>query len=152
MSSTQSLDASFTLESRPDVLIRRHSRRVFVGDGIYNLSGAGQRVSATTKGKGRAVFVIRAQNDGTAIDSFLVTGPGSGRRFRVRYALGRSDVTGLVTTNGLRLGGVVPGSSRAIRMIVTSLTRLHVTRSWAVLIHSRKSVQGDVVRARLRVA
>jgi hypothetical protein len=82
--------------SRPDALIKlcgsgdrcRHPARYrYVGNGVYNGSGASQTVSAGVEEQNDIRFWIEFQNDGTAADTFTVKGCHGNGSFMVRAVL-----------------------------------------------------------------
>jgi hypothetical protein len=104
---------------RPDGRVRLSSVAAFTGNNVYNTTGANQTVS-TTAGRGvLRTFVVSAQNDGAATDSYSVRGPGSSTGFTVRYFAGTTDITTAVVNGTYRLNGVAPGGARTFQMRVT---------------------------------
>ena len=90
----------------------------FVGDGIYNLTGAGQTVTIRqTRGTTRS-FRVRVQNDGVGADAFTVPGAGSSSGFQVTYAMGSTDVTSRVTSGTFRTVVLAPGASATLSLSV----------------------------------
>ena len=150
MSEARSVHASFALAVRPDGRIAAWNRPMR-GDDVYNLTGADQTVRRSMRLGHQAIFVLRLQNDGATTDSFLVTGPGAGRTFGVRYVLAGQNVTRKVTTEGLRLSDVTPASSRTIRVFVRAGSQGGVQRWLQILVSSRTTPSSaDLVRAHVR--
>ena len=90
----------------------------FVGDGIYNLTGAGQTVTIRqTRGTTQS-FRVRVQNDGVGADAFTVPGAGSSSGFQVTYAMGSTDVTSRVTSGTFRTVALAPGASATLSLSV----------------------------------
>jgi hypothetical protein len=90
----------------------------FVGDGIYNLTGAGQTVAIRqTRGTTRT-FRVRVQNDGVGSDTVTISGTGSSSGFQVTYAMGSTDVTSRVTSGSFRTVVLAPGASVTLSLAV----------------------------------
>jgi len=86
------------------------------GNNLYNLSGSGQLVKATSKKRKKLRFYASLQNDGLYSDDFTLKGTRGKKDFKVSYFSttgGTSRVTGSVVGAGLRVDGVTAGSSRS---------------------------------------
>ena len=97
---------------RPDAQIRLASQTAFVGNNVYNTTGAGQTRSTTSTPGQRRTFVVRLQNDGDSADGFAVRGCSAGTGFTVRYLAGTSGTTNITSAvvNGTHtVTGVAPG-------------------------------------------
>jgi hypothetical protein len=124
---------------RPDAMVRRYSEPTTVGNGVYNTTGAGQtRVSFVTD-QGRVRFVLRFENDGTAVDDLVVAGTRSNDFFTTRYLLGQQDVSARVKAGAFRFDGVPVGAHRALTLEVTARRGTPV---------DRRIVAGVAVRSR----
>lgn len=99
--------------ARPDALVRSGKGR-WVGDDVY---GARQQVRADVRRSTERVR-IRVQNDGDAGAHVEVRGPGSDRRFGVRWLRGSRDVTRKVVRGGLGLR-LAPGVQVTLHAVVT---------------------------------
>jgi hypothetical protein len=73
-----------------------------IGNDVYNKTGAGQSVPATTAAGTSKTFAIKIQNDRFATDTFKASGPGSSTGFTVQYLSGATDVTSQVTAGTSR--------------------------------------------------
>lgn len=107
---------------RPDAQIKLAGTTSFVGNNVYNATGAGQTTSTTGAPGGTRSFVVRMQNDGSAADGFTVHGCAAAAGFGVRYfagATGRTEITPAVLNGTYTVGPVAPGSSAAVRLQVT---------------------------------
>jgi hypothetical protein len=115
-------------KSQPDQWIQLHRDTTFVGDNVYNATGAGQTKSAVGDFY-TTVFKIRVYNDGTAPDSFNVKGPAADANWRVSYYDsfnfgwdGGKVITPAVTSaNGWNTGTIQPGQFRDYRAEVLAL-------------------------------
>jgi hypothetical protein len=108
---------------QPDAQIRLLSDASFIGNNVYNTTGAGQtRDTSSTDGQKRS-FVVRVQNDGSATDGFKFNGCVGTSGFTVRYfagATGTTDITSAVVNGTYTVNTVAPGSTRAVRLEITT--------------------------------
>lgn len=135
---------------RPDGWISKGG--AYLGDNVYNTTGAGQTVSASFAT--RRTFFIRAQNDGDATDSISVAGCGSSEKFRVRYYRGNTDedITASVVDGSFRFADVAPAEVRKLRMeiAVKPAASSGDTRDCTVTLTSQaRSGIADVVKAKV---
>jgi len=109
------------LTRRPDALIL--SSGTYIGDDIYNTSGAGQTCSSTAPAGSPATYLVRACNDGNEQDSFLITGRPGDQSWGVRYFDHATGIerTGDVTGAGFTAGPLRPGAFTWLRVEVTPL-------------------------------
>jgi hypothetical protein len=107
---------------KPDGRIRLGAS-AFVGDNVYNTSGASQSKTGSAR-KGKTVtFGISIQNDGTAADSFKVKATGSAAsKFTVKYYAGTKDITAKVVAGTYRTASLAPGAAVLITAKVTVKT------------------------------
>lgn len=106
---------------QPDMLIRAEADTLYIGDDIYNATGHNQRRAQTARRDAPAVYALKLQNDGTATDSFLVTGVGGGAGWVVTYhdaLVGGADITTQVTGAGWTVGPLASGAFREFRVEV----------------------------------
>jgi hypothetical protein len=99
---------------RPDAQIKLFYRNAFVGNNVYNTTGARQRVDDLAPNGVWTPFDLRFQNDGNVEDRFLVLGPGNYRGWRFRYQFpncaSAQIVRGTCVTPVVPPGGSVVGS------------------------------------------
>jgi N-acetylneuraminic acid mutarotase len=113
---------TLTTGPRPDAMIRLASQTAFVGNDVYNTTGAQQTRSTTTPAGQRRTFVVRMQNDGPGTDGFTVRGCSAASGFRVRYlvgTMGTTDVSTAVVNGTYMVAGVPPGATSTLRLEVT---------------------------------
>jgi hypothetical protein len=110
------------IDSRPDGQIAQ-SNGAFVGDNVYNSSGAGQTQTATVPRGSSIVFTVRPQNDAVLLPERLqVKGGGGNQYFTVRYNdKSGNDVTSAVTGSGFLTASLGPGGTERVRVHVTVL-------------------------------
>jgi uncharacterized membrane protein len=95
---------------------------IYVGDNVYNLTGAGQTKVQTVANGVTATYHLKLQNDGNVSDTFKVTGPPGSSGWTVRYydaVSGGNDITAEVTGAGWTSGSLAPGASLEFRVEVT---------------------------------
>ncbi len=129
---------------RPDGLI--YTGTAYLGDGVYNTSGAGQTHSSSALSGSPAVYHIRFYNDGNVADSFRITGPSGSSAWQVRYydyATG-TDITAAVTGSGWDTPAVSPRLYRRIWVEVTPLTAARSNSCFAALIAATSLGDGTV--------
>lgn len=107
---------------RSDLQIRLASETTFVGNNVYDATGAGQTKAVTSARGARRTFYVRVQNDGSTADGFTFRGCTATTGFTVRYldGAGTTDITSAVVNGTYTVTGVAPGATRPIRLDVTT--------------------------------
>lgn len=103
----------------------------FVGDNIYNTTGAGQTDIKESYGEldgDYFVFEISIQNDGAQADKFTVKATGTGTGWTVEYLDGTADVSSLVLAGTYQTASLAPGLTYVVTAKVTFVTTLDVTQ------------------------
>jgi hypothetical protein len=146
--------------SQPDGLIsKRRKENSFIGNNIYNTTGAGQEL-AVKAGRGRKkVFFVRVQNDGNSADTFRVEGTGDvPQGISVRYFLGAipreavditSAVQGGAYSTATMEASAFTGDATLIRVEVT-VDKQAASGSYPTLITLRSAsapAKADAVKA-----
>jgi hypothetical protein len=123
--------ASFKLH-QPDLRIAVGQGQ-FVGNNVYNATGAHQTKSTQTARGSTVTFRLVLANDGFAEDLIAIKGPGSGGGFTVHYVSAGSDVTADVTA-GTLVFGLAPDTEGALQVKVTVGPHVNVgnSRTWLV--------------------
>ena len=109
---------------RVDAEIRRHGQATWVGEDIVNDDGTGQRRVTPTRRGHTSKFFVRITNEhaeGEA-DTLVVNGPRAGSLYRVRYLVGRTDVTAEVVAGTFAFDDVPAGGARVLKVKITPLT------------------------------
>jgi uncharacterized membrane protein len=150
MTQATSVTATFLSTNRPDALLSL-GNGAFVGNGIYNTTGAGQTVALPqTRGTTRT-FRIRVQNDGAVAEAFMISGPGSSSGFQVTYSMGSTDVT----SRAFRTAVLAPGGMATITLSVKVQTGAPIGRVKSILVTSASTALAsakDAVLATITVA
>lgn len=155
----RSVTATFTLKRyRPDALLRPRGSTVYVGDGRYNTTGAGQTATVEATRGSKMVFFLRFQNDGNTDDSLTVRGSGKLGPFAVRYlqgAAGTTVITSRVTAGTYIAANLAPGAAKVIRLEITvgPKAKIGALGTWLVTVGSvHNPARRDAVKAELRAA
>jgi hypothetical protein len=104
-------------EYQPDALARRVQDPRFVGNDVYDPTGASQTLVDEVDSAGRSLSVIRVVNDGNRSDSLVVRGPAGQGGWQVRYLSsmdGAEDLTAQVVGGGLTLPSLDPGAGQEL--------------------------------------
>jgi len=134
---TVTIEAS---DQQPDALISLKAASGYIGDGVYNTTGADQtKLVSQVRGKKR-VFYVRVSNDGNVANTFKVKGTTSPRGASVKYFLGTTATN--ITTAMLSPSGygvtLDPGLSQMVRVeirlkataVVGAKKAASVTAAW----------------------
>ncbi len=110
---------------KPDGRIRLGTG-AFVGNNVYNTTGANQQATvetiATREGTHDTVYTvdISIQNDGTSADSFMVKATGTARSaYSVKFLRGTTDITAAVVAGTYETSSLAPAATYLIRARVT---------------------------------
>lgn len=85
------------------------------GNQVYNLTGAGQKVTVFSENRKKVSVFAVGGNDGEYADDFRILGPGSNRDFKVKYfatTSGKRNITGDVKSGGFIERAVLIGQER----------------------------------------
>ena len=105
---------------KPDGRIRLGSSGAFVGDNVYNTTGAGQSVAGSAKKGKTIVYQVSVQNDGSAADRFKLKASGTATsKFTVKYFKGSTDITRKVVAGTYRTSSLGVGAALTITVKVT---------------------------------
>ena len=151
------LTLSSSSSYRPDGHLRLSTQKWFVGNDVYNSTGA-QQTRSTTGGPGqKRSFVVRVQNDASTSDGLRIRGCAASPGFGVRYfvgATGTKDITTAVVGGTYTVRGIAPGGTRAVRLEVTTAagTASGSVLSCPVIVSSTSdAARTDTVLARVTV-
>lgn len=141
-------------DQRPDALVSTRKSGGYVGNNVYNTTGAGQtRTVKARRGTSRTLFV-RVVNDGNVANTLIVRGSATGAGSRVHYLVGSRDVTRRMRSPAGWSVVLAPGQSQRIAVKVTvkpgarvgSLKVARVSGSW-----TGDATYVDLVRAQVKV-
>ncbi len=143
---------------KPDAQLKLSTSTSFVGDNVYNTTGAGQTISAKGKRGKKVTIVIAVQNDGNNSDTFTLKGTGSQKGFKAAYLQGSAGTTSLTTqivAGTYTTLGVGPTSSVDVRLVITvsktALVGSHKT--WTLLATSNGDpTKKDAVKVKIKAA
>lgn len=139
---------------RADAQVATAASRRFVGVDVYAVNPtAAQKASAPIAAGASRSFLVRLQNDRTAVDSLTVAGRDAGRPgYRVQYRYLGADVTAEVEAGTFTVGPLDPGGSAVLQVKVTADPDVPAGARHRVDVTARSvanPVAGDTVRARL---
>jgi alpha-tubulin suppressor-like RCC1 family protein len=149
-------DALITVDlpERVGVVIRRPDAHIkvgtgtFVGNDVYNTTGARQKRAAKVRPGKKVTFTVRLQNDGDAPDTLRVTGPKGTPAFRVVYRSGTTNITKRVRAGTWSTGNLTPGATRSITVTVSPTKRAKkgatITRAVSVRSSAQPAIRDTV--------
>lgn len=141
-------------DQRPDGWISTSSSSGYVGDNVYNSSGYKQTKrlgAARTKSR---TFYVRVYNDGSVVNTFVLTGSAARSGSAVRYFSGTTDVTTQMrSATGWKVS-LDPGASKLVKVRIKvlsaaaydSLKPATVTGTW-----TGDGTRADTVKAVVKV-
>jgi hypothetical protein len=133
--------------------IRVATSSVFVGNNVYNTTGANQARSANVRRGRMGQFVVRIRNEGNASDSIRVRGTASSGRFTVRYFNGAANVTNQVVAGTFRFNNVPANGTRQLTVRITVAANAVVNSFKTVVITSTSvgnAARKDAVKATVK--
>ena len=149
MSQARTVTASFSTSNRPDGLLA-YNTGVYVGNNIYNTTGAAQVRGVKMRRGGTATFRWRIQNDGMALDRIAFSAPGNSAGFLIRFYLGSANVTRAVVA-GTYAKNLASGRSLTfiVKITVRTNARVGAMKSERLRATSLHKPVSDVVLARV---
>ncbi len=130
--------------------IRRSSQATYVGNGVYNATGAGQTRTATVRRGQSTDFLVRVRNEGNTTDSLRMKGTAGNNRFTVRYFNGSTNVTSQVVAGTFQFGSVPANATRTLKVRFTVAANATVGSSRSVLVTATSvgdTAEKDAVKA-----
>lgn len=135
--------------ARPDGRIKRGSTGSYVGNDVYNTTGAGQTRTGSAVRGGTVTYFVSAQNDAPFADALRLRGTASTSRFRVKYTTGGNGITNSVTAGTYTTPVLAPGATFTVKVEVTVLGAAPVGSSLDATVVIKSSVdqaRKDTVR------
>ncbi len=111
---------------RPDARIRRGATGAYVGDNVYNNTGAGQTRNASATLGATAIYFVSVQNDAPFPDAIRLRGEASSPGFTIKYSASGGGITRGVTAGTYLTPTLVPGDSFTVKVEVTVATNVPV--------------------------
>lgn len=87
-----------------------------LGDGIYNLTGAGQTLSLVSRKAKRLGGYVHLQNDGNVTSDLVSRGTAGNRFFKISYLDESGNVTASLSAGQLKTTALAPGQVRSVRV------------------------------------
>jgi hypothetical protein len=135
---------------RPDARIGTSAGGPFIGNGVYNATGAGQSKTISAARGHSGTFFVDIQNDGLLADTFTVTGTGTARGFAVRYFRGATNVTSQVKNGTFSTGSLAPGARSTLKMVVKLSASSANVGSFLIKARSLPGTPPDAVKATVK--
>lgn len=145
--------------TQPDALIATKNKlKQYVGNNVYNTTGAGQEKRQTVK-RGKTInFYVVCQNDGSAADTCAVRTTETGTGYTARYYLGAIASEGVEVTEAVRRGtfatgnlaaGAATGDATLLRVEITAdrLTTKGVRSALITFTSQSNPLKTDTVKA-----
>jgi hypothetical protein len=131
----------------PDARIAKAAAGPFVGNSVYNATGAGQSQSRIVGAGHTGTFYVSIQNDGLVAASFTIKGSGSARGYSVRYYRGATNITTAVKAGTYSTGAIAARSAVTIRMVVKRALSAASSVTYLVKASSVSGTPADAVKA-----
>lgn len=113
----------FAGRARPDGRIRLGTSGAFVGNDVYNTTGAGQTRSGSAARRRTVTYDVSVQNDAPFADTLRLRGTAGTARYSVAYLVVTAgvptDVTGDVVAGTYTTPSLAPGATHKVRVVVT---------------------------------
>lgn len=106
----------------------------FLGDGLYNTTGAGQTKHRLVRRGGTDTFVLRVENDGSDYNPVAIHGDGSTKGFRVRYFDGDTNITPEVVGGTYETTCMEDSDFRLLKIYVKTTTRTPLGASTTIMV------------------
>ena len=133
---------------RPDEAISKFSSAGYIGNDVYNKSGANQTRSTTVNAGGKTHLFVKVQNDASVTDSFFIKGNGASSGFGVGYAIGGKNIKSAVVAGTYWLT-LAPGATKTIVVTVSAGSGVTAGSKIVVKVSARSagdSAKLDVVK------
>ncbi|MDO9496549.1 MAG: Calx-beta domain-containing protein, partial [Nocardioides sp.] len=145
--STVTIGAS---DQRPDLLVSTAPTTAYVGNNVYNTTGAGQTKSRTARRTQTRTFYVRVGNDGNVRNTFAVKGSRARSGSTVRFYSGTTDVTSALSSAAGWRVTLAPAAYRTVTV------RIKILRGAAIGSTKQATVKatwtGDGIRVDLAKA
>jgi DNA-binding beta-propeller fold protein YncE len=110
----------FTATTQPDLRIKAGLTGAFVGDDVYNTTGADQTRHLTVRPGATATFVVWVQDDARVADVLRLRGTTTSGTFRVHYSVDGARRTTAIGAGTYLTPTLDPGATHAVRIDVTA--------------------------------
>jgi hypothetical protein len=144
----------FVASYQPDLMIRNPGETAYLTDNVYEPTPSTQVKSQTVASGAKATYVLKVQNDGTATDSFKVTGTGAATGWTITYydavSAGTNITAAITGTAGWTPAALAPGAVREFRVEVTPATTVAAATVKDVLVtatSTSNAIKKDTVKA-----
>lgn len=111
---------------RPDLVVGATTGQT-KGDGVYNSSGSGQKITERTRKRKAVNSYSQWQNDSEVEDLVSVSGSGGNRKFKVKYirlSPSGANITAAVRTGRYQSSALSPGENERVKVQVKATSAL----------------------------
>lgn len=108
-------------DQRPDLLVSAAPNTAYVGNNLYNTTGAGQTKSRTARRTQTRTFFVRVVNDGNVPNTFVMRGSKAQKGSTVRFYSDGTDVTSALRSTAGRRVTLAPADYRTVTVRITIL-------------------------------
>jgi hypothetical protein len=142
-------------DQQPDAWVSTAPGSGYIGNNVYNTTGADQTKTLTARAGQPRDFYVRIYNDGNDMDTLTVRGVSVPTLATVRYLSGTTDITARMQSQaGFTVARVRPGAFRLVEVRITpgaaaavgSVRVARVSATW-----TGDSVRADLARAVVKV-
>jgi hypothetical protein len=138
--------AAYSL-TQPDARIGVRSAGPFVGNNVYNSTGAGQTRAVSVRRGNRATAYVSIENDGLVAAAFTVKATGGSRGITAQFYRGATNITAAVRAGTYSSGAIAARSTIVIRMDVTAAKTSAASAAFLVRLTTVAGTSPDTVRA-----
>jgi len=133
----------------PDLWIRNSGDTSYVGDNVYNADGTNQTKGQMVATNVWATYEFRLYNDGTATESFRLTGPTAPSGWQVRYYItGQGEKTTDFTNGvGYLVSSLAPGAMVAGSVTVLPGAGVAGGAFWECLVMAKSTADANKLDA-----
>jgi len=124
-----STSASVTIgasDQRPDALISTAASSAYVGNNVYNSSGAGQTRTLSARRTVAKAFFVRMYNDGNVANSLVLRGTAAQSGSSVAYYSGTTNVTRRMRSAAGWPVFLTAGTYKSVKVLIRPLTGARV--------------------------
>lgn len=104
---------------QPDGRIKLGATGTYVGENVYNTTGAGQTVTGRAPNLHSVTYYVSVQNDGVVAETIRVKASTSTSTYSVKYKVDGVNVTPAMTAGTYRTPTLAPGAAVLVKVVVT---------------------------------
>jgi hypothetical protein len=143
-----------TSDQQPDALISTTLAGGYVGNNIFNTTGANQTKTVTGRRTQTRAFYVRVGNDGNVTNIFRLSGSAAGTGSTVKYFSGATNITTAIRSTTGYATTLAPGATKTFKVTITISGRARIGSTKAAILRAAWTGDGirtDAVKAAVRV-